>query len=366
MLKRLLDTSSYNPSQNAIVGLDIGTGASCIYPLLACTQRPWSFLATGQNLPKQPKDDDKKAHAPADIDEKSLGYARLNVKENGLEHRIKIVSRTPDQPMIPIDELESVNVDFVMTNPPFYSSADDLLKSAAQKAHPPHSACTGAEVEMVSPGGEVAFVTRLIEESLLLRNRIQWYTAMFGFLGSVSRIVESLRREGVDNMALMELVQGRTRRWVIGWSFGPMRPANDVARGIMSVSKSILPPKTKSTIIRLPQNGQVGAMADGLAGAVGRLDLLQWDWDKERLAGVGRAPDNVWNRAWRRKKSRTEGSLAEENNRGTFGFRISMHVAREDIEVTAEWLEGHDAAVFESFQGYLKTTMSSLSEPKQQ
>jgi hypothetical protein len=53
------------------------------------------------------------------------------------------------------------------------------------------------------------------------------------------------------------------------------------------------------------------------------------------------------------------------NSRAAFGFRVSMHVGREQIEVTTEWLEGHDATVFESFQGYLKTTITSLANPKQ-
>lgn len=47
-LKGLLDSTSYHESGGELIGLDIGTGASCIYPLLGCTQRPWSFIATGK------------------------------------------------------------------------------------------------------------------------------------------------------------------------------------------------------------------------------------------------------------------------------------------------------------------------------
>jgi 23S rRNA (adenine1618-N6)-methyltransferase len=47
-LKGLLDTSSYNKNDENVVGCDIGTGASCIYPLLGCTERNWNFIATGK------------------------------------------------------------------------------------------------------------------------------------------------------------------------------------------------------------------------------------------------------------------------------------------------------------------------------
>lgn len=111
-----------------------------------------------------------------------------------------------------------------MCNPPFYSSTADLLSSAMAKSRPPHSACTGADIEMVTPGGEVAFVSRMIEESTFLKDRCQWYTSMLGKYSSVEVIVERLRAVGVDNWAVQDLVQGnKTRRWAIAWSWGPMR-----------------------------------------------------------------------------------------------------------------------------------------------
>lgn len=112
-----------------------------------------------------------------------------------------------------------------MCNPPFYSSPEDLAQSAAAKSRLPHSACTGSEVEMVTPGGEVAFVGRMIKESLTLRNRCQWYTSMLGKLGSVSEVVELLKRMRIVNWAVTEFVQGgKTRRWAVAWSFGTRRP----------------------------------------------------------------------------------------------------------------------------------------------
>lgn len=129
-----------------------------------------------------------------------------------------------------------------MCNPPFYTSTADLLTSASTKQQPPFTACTGSESEMVTQGGEVAFVSRMITESLVLKDRVQWYTSMLGKFSSIEAIVKRLRQEGVGNYAVTEFVQGtRTRRWAIGWSFEDLRPRMEVARGVGSLQKGLLP-----------------------------------------------------------------------------------------------------------------------------
>lgn len=118
-----------------------------------------------------------------------------------------------------------LSIDFIICNPPFYSSPAELLASAKAKSRPPHSACTGTVVEMVTPGGEVAFVRRMINESISLKTRCQWYTSMLGKLHSVPLIVETLGSVGVKNWCVKEFIQGeKTRRWAIAWSWSPFRP----------------------------------------------------------------------------------------------------------------------------------------------
>lgn len=50
-LKALMDSSAYDEPGRRLSGLDIGTGAGCIYPLLGCAQRPWYFVGTGLSNP---------------------------------------------------------------------------------------------------------------------------------------------------------------------------------------------------------------------------------------------------------------------------------------------------------------------------
>lgn len=65
---------------------------------------------------------------------------------------------------------------FTMCNPPFYSSKEDISRSAEGKALEPSSVCTGADVEMITPGGEEAFVGEMVKESMKedVRRRCLW------------------------------------------------------------------------------------------------------------------------------------------------------------------------------------------------
>ena len=64
-----------------------GTGASSIYPLLACATRSrWRLIAT-------------------DIDAKNLEFAERNIALNNLQNRIRLYPSTPEGPLIPLDNL---------------------------------------------------------------------------------------------------------------------------------------------------------------------------------------------------------------------------------------------------------------------
>lgn len=79
---------------------------------------------------------------------------------------------------------------------------------------------------MVTVGGEVDFVLRMLQESRILQDNVTWYTSMFGMLSSVSTVVENLKTLGNDNYAVTEFVQGtRTKRWAVAWSWTDWRPA---------------------------------------------------------------------------------------------------------------------------------------------
>jgi 23S rRNA (adenine1618-N6)-methyltransferase len=117
-----------------------------------------------------------------------------------------------------------------------------MLTSAASKQRPPFTACTGSRNEMVTAGGEVVFISKMIDESLVLRDRVQWYSSMCGKFSSVEVLVKKLKEKEIENYAVTEFVQGsKTRRWSIAWSFDDLRPKMSASRGLSSLAKGLLP-----------------------------------------------------------------------------------------------------------------------------
>lgn len=316
-------------------------------------------------------------HSPQDIDPDNLKHAERNVHLNNLQSRVQVLPRDPTDPLVPLDELKLDGIDFVMTNPPFYESAEEMFKLAANKARPPSSACTGAPVEMVCNGGEVAFVSRMFDESLRLKQRVQWYSCMFGMVSSLETMVQKLREHRVDNYAVTEFVQGKkTRRWAVAWSFGPMRPSQDVCRGMKANPwRKVLPNIVEVEVSTLQKTEEVGRMADKISTLLASLQLLSWGWDREKLRGVGRARENVWSRAWRRKRKREEEHQEEhqaiataqdavEREQCALGFSVSVSVQKTSAAVICGWREGHDESIFTSFCGFIKTRLQAPSTNK--
>ncbi|OJJ55122.1 hypothetical protein ASPSYDRAFT_93145 [Aspergillus sydowii CBS 593.65] len=343
-LQDLLDTTGdeyrdgYDPDR-VVTGLDIGTGCCSIYPLLGVTMRPgWNFIAS-------------------DIDDENIRTSKHTIKANELESRIRTVKTCPSDDLIPLDTVGVERLDFTMCNPPFYSSQDEMLASAEEKERPPFSACTGAEIEMVTPGGEISHVSRVITESIQLKERVLWYTSMLGKLSSVSVLVEKLIELGNHNYAVTEFVQGnKTKRWAIAWSWTDLRPTVSVARGIPGFPKHLLPFPSEYTF-ELPDSSidKVGSIADTELSSL----HVHWVWRKNLAMGVGFAPENVWSRQYRRKMkmSNSEENPEVDEDKAALGFKMQLKVDPvEDklVRAVVRWLKGTDSVLFESFCGMIK------------
>ncbi|KAJ2826013.1 hypothetical protein GGI24_003013, partial [Coemansia furcata] len=144
-------------------GLDIGTGASCIYPLLGARYLPkCSFVGT-------------------DINEESMATALQNVNQNGLHSRIKVFLNTDRHTTLPLDALDfplpDVDADgssfaFCMCNPPFYENIGERLRLREMKRGAPSLNTIAKDDELYTEGGEESFLSRLVDESIIHAKRI--------------------------------------------------------------------------------------------------------------------------------------------------------------------------------------------------
>ncbi len=187
--------------QSEVLGFDIGCGASCVYALLGRRLFGWRFVCS-------------------ELDPVSLEAARENLERNGMGEGVRLVQAPSEQSCLRDCLAEGEELpSFVMCNPPFFEHASE----AAQ--HPRRNAVLTAS-ESATEGGEVAFVTRLIDESQHYGRRIALYSSLCGKKSSLRALRQVLLARGVPVMHSTRLAQGRTHRWVLAWSFcAPPFPA---------------------------------------------------------------------------------------------------------------------------------------------
>lgn len=263
--------------------------------------------------------------------------------------------------------LDASSIDFVMINPPFYASEAEMLESAKRKQRPPNSACTGAAIEMICHGGEVAFVKRLIEESAAAqaKEKVQWFTSMLGKVASVGAMVEALMEKGCGNWAVTEFVQGqKTRRWAVGWSWEDRRPSVAVARGAEGpgVERKWLPFPSEFSFQVPMEDGGIEGVGGRISRELETLDL-KWQWKSGIAQGLGMAERDVWSRKARRRKEDLSGEMMDEDGRVALLFKISLSQSLgqggSGVLVNVRWLRGKDSVLFESFCGWLKRKVES-------
>ncbi|KAF4533866.1 S-adenosyl-L-methionine dependent methyltransferase predicted [Lasiodiplodia theobromae] len=266
---------------------------------------------------------------------------------NGFSARCHVMKTKRDGPLIPLAALELDQLDFTICNPPFFSSVAEWKASISGegKTKGPNSVCTGSEVEMVTEGGDLGFVLRMVEESRVLGQKVAWYTSMLGKLSSTIKLVEKLRELGCRNWA-------------------------EIARRDMNI-KHILPLPTdyKLPISDIPMERFAKAIDETMHNLA-----LQWKWNEELRLGYGRATKNVWSRSARRKRKREEGGKQatlekdvelkdESDNEIALGFEISV----QTDELLIRWVQGQDQVLFESFCGMMKQTLQPmLAKPQKE
>lgn len=193
--------------------LDIGVGANCIYPIIGHCEYGWSFVGV-------------------DIDAKAIASAQAIVDSNtvlkgAIELRLQPNSAHVLSGVVTAGE----KFDLVICNPPFHGSAVEATQASTRKrrglgretaenrSQLPVSNFGGQGREIWCPGGEAAFVRRMVDESVELGGRIRWFSTLVSKEANLVGIHAALERVRAFDTRVIAMGQGQKFSRIVAWTF---------------------------------------------------------------------------------------------------------------------------------------------------
>lgn len=196
------------PTGAQLQGLDIGTGANLVYPLLGWAEYQWRFVG-------------------ADIDPSALHNGQLILEANPVA-RQHIRLRQQQQPghiftgMVQADE----HFDFTLCNPPFHPSTAAAAEGSRRKRHnlglPPTAAQLnfgGQHNELVCTGGEARFLAQMVKESALIAQQVFWFTSLVSKATNLPALQQQLTELGARDIRTITMQQGHKHSRLLAWTF---------------------------------------------------------------------------------------------------------------------------------------------------
>ncbi|CAK9884527.1 MAG: Ribosomal RNA large subunit methyltransferase F [Candidatus Erwinia impunctatus] len=187
--------------------LDIGCGANCIYPIIGHHEYGWRFTGTEINAAAM-----QSAHA-------------ILLANPALQRSIRLRrQRNPESVFSGIIH-KNERYHAVMCNPPFHNSAEDAQAGTERKlrnlglAKQSGLNFGGQQDELWCDGGEMAYIQRMISESMLFSRQVVWFTSLVSRKAHLSVFQEQLKAAEVAAVIVREMSQGQKQSRFIAWSF---------------------------------------------------------------------------------------------------------------------------------------------------
>lgn len=197
------------PEGETVVGLDIGIGANCIYPIIGNSAYGWSFVGT-------------------DIDEKALQNCKIIIGNNPkLMDAISLQSQIEPRFIFKNIILPEDKFTFTICNPPFHNSAEEAEKSALRKINTLTNTKNskailnfgGQNAELWCNGGEIGFITQMIYESAKYPMQCFWFTTLVSKKENLKNIYKILSKVGAVTIKTIDMAQGQKISRIVAWTF---------------------------------------------------------------------------------------------------------------------------------------------------
>jgi 23S rRNA (adenine1618-N6)-methyltransferase len=207
----LLTESNFGrkPAGNKITCLDVGTGASCIYPILGVIEYGWNFIAS-------------------DVNAKSLASAQ-NIVAGNLLLKGKVDCRLQNDPQAFFDGIITANdkVDITVCNPPFHASAIEASSGAKRKVQnlsgkkvkTPELNFSGISSELIYDGGEHQFIHDMIADSKRFSKACYWFSTLVSKQSNLKGIYKALDTFKSVAVKTIEMGTGNKSTRIVAWTF---------------------------------------------------------------------------------------------------------------------------------------------------
>ena len=214
-LADLLAENGLPPRGSATTLLDIGTGANCIYPLLAAAAHGWRVVGS-------------------DIQPESLASARRLVTAHPALAALIELRHQPDPAAI-FANIIHLGETFAasLCNPPFHASAAEAAAGTTRKlrnlsagrshraAGQPALNFGGQAHELWCAGGETAFLRRMIAESAARPALCRWFTTLVSKSARLPELQQALATVRALEVRVIPMRHGQKHVRILAWRFGP-------------------------------------------------------------------------------------------------------------------------------------------------
>ena len=193
--------------------LDIGTGASGIYPLLASQIYGWRCVA-------------------CDINPRSLDNVATIIAANpALKPLISLRHQADKNQFFAGIIQPGEHYDVSVCNPPFHASAEEALKGSVRKldnlarSRGEQTSTTatlnfgGQAAELWCKGGERLFLKKLIKESHTFAGQCRWFSSLVSKSENVKPLTKQLHKLGAKQVKEIPMMQGKKITRILAWSF---------------------------------------------------------------------------------------------------------------------------------------------------
>ncbi len=197
------------PLGDKITCLDIGTGASCIYPIIGVTEYGWNFIGS-------------------DIAAGSIASAEHIIRSNP-SLLGKVECRVQKDPKAIFHGIlnNHEKTDITMCNPPFHASLEDAQRGTRRKiknlsgksSNTPALNFSGISRELIYEGGEHQFIQKMIWESRAFPKSCLWFTTLVSKGSNLKGILSSLEKNGAQQIRTITMGTGNKVSRIVAWTF---------------------------------------------------------------------------------------------------------------------------------------------------